>query len=179
MPDSPKLLIPPLGRLYAIFAPITELLIRLIAGGSLAFHGYQILFGNVEGAGRFFESVGFENGLMWAWVVGVLEFLCGILLAVGLFTRLAAGPIIVFMVVAIATYHWENGYNWEARGIEYPLFWAIVVFHFLVHGGGLSGCRLVLLESNQACPTLNRAKPDTVIPASLTTWLMLSLLSLA
>ncbi len=53
-----------------------------------------------------------------------------------MFTRLAAGPIIVFLIVAIVTYHWEFGYNWEARGIEYPLFWAIVVFHFLMRGGG-------------------------------------------
>ena len=136
MADSPKLLIPQFGRLYAIFAPYTELLIRLIAGGSLAFHGQQILFGNIEGAGRFFESVGFDNGLMWAWIVGILEFVCGLLLAAGFLTRLAAGPIIVFLIVAIVTYHWEFGYNWESRGIEYPLFWAIVVFYFLINGGG-------------------------------------------
>lgn len=131
-----KLLIPPFGRIYDVFRPITELLIRLMAGGALAFHGYQILFGNLEGAGRFFESVGFENGLMWAWVVGILEFGCGLLLALGLLTRLAAAPIIVFLGVAIVTYHLDNGFNWEERGIEYPLFWAIVVFHFLVQGGG-------------------------------------------
>ena len=136
MADSPKLLIPAFGPLYALFAPFTELLIRLIAGGALAYHGYQILFGNIEGAARFFESVGFDNGLLWAWVVGILEFVCGLCLALGLFTRLAAGPIIVFLIVAIVTYHWENGFNWEARGIEYPLFWAIVVFHFLIRGGG-------------------------------------------
>jgi len=136
MPESTRLLIPPLGRLYSVFAPYTELLIRLIAGGSLAFHGSQILFGNIEGAARFFESVGFDNGLMWAWVVGILEFVCGILLAIGFLTRLAAGPILVFLIVAIVRYHWEFGYNWEARGIEYPLFWAIVVLHFLVRGGG-------------------------------------------
>src|SRR3954468_891791 len=136
MPDAPKLLIPAFGRLYAVFAPFTEVLIRLIAGGSLAYHGYQILFGNIEGASRFFESVGFEDGMLWAWVVGILQFVCGLCLALGLFTRLAAGPIIVFLIVAIVTYHWENGYNWESRGIEYPLFWAIVVFHFLLHGGG-------------------------------------------
>ena len=65
-----------------------------------------------------------------------MEFVCGICLALGLFTRLAAGPIIVFLIVAIVTYHWEFGFMWEKRGIEYPLFWAIVVFHFLVHGGG-------------------------------------------
>lgn len=131
-----RLLIPPFGWIYDTFRPITELLIRLIAGGALAFHGYQILFGNIEGAGRFFESVGFEDGLLWAWVVGILEFGGGLLLALGLLTRLAAGAIIVFLTVAIVIYHWPFGFNWEARGIEYPLFWAIVVFHFLIHGGG-------------------------------------------
>jgi len=131
-----KLLIPPFGRIYDTFRPITELLIRLMAGGSLAFHGYQILFGNIEGAGRFFESVGFDNGLLWAWVVGILELGGGLLLALGLLTRIAAAAIVVFLVVAIVVYHWPFGFNWEARGIEYPLFWAIVVFHFLIHGGG-------------------------------------------
>ena len=134
--QRPKLLIPALGRLYGVFAPVTELLIRLIAGGSLAVHGWQILFGNIAGAARFFESVGFDNGLFWAWVVGILEFVCGVCLALGLLTRVVAVPIIVFLMTAIVTYHLENGYNWESRGIEFPLFWAIVVFHFLIHGGG-------------------------------------------
>lgn len=136
MSDEPKLVIPQLGGLYEALAPVTELLIRLIAGGALAYHGYQILFGNIEGAGRFFESLGFENGVLWAWLVGSLEFACGLCLALGLLTRLAAVPIIVFLIVAIATYHWDQGFNWEGRGIEYPLFWAIVVLHFLVRGGG-------------------------------------------
>jgi putative oxidoreductase len=137
MTDQPKLLIPPLGRLYDLFRPVTEPLIRLIAGGALAWHGQQILFGGIEGTARFFENnVGFENGVLMAWVVGILELVCGLCLALGLFTRLAAGPIIVFLIVSIVTYHWDFGFNWESRGIEYPLFWAIVVFHFLVRGGG-------------------------------------------
>src|SRR5262249_12448854 len=111
-------------------------LVRLMAGGSLAFHGAQILFGNIEGAGRFFESIGFDNGLFWAWVVGLVELVGGLCLAFGLLTRLVAGPILVFPVVGIVTYHIEFGYNWEARGIEFPLFWALVVLHFLIHGGG-------------------------------------------
>jgi putative oxidoreductase len=136
MPTIPKLIIPPLGRIYDALWPVTEPLIRLMAGGSLAYHGYQILFGNTEGAARFFESVGFEQALLWAYVVGVLELVCGLCLAIGLFTRVAAGPILVFLIVAIVTYHWEFGYNWESRGIEFPLFWALVVLHFLVRGGG-------------------------------------------
>jgi putative oxidoreductase len=136
MPGTPKLLIPQLARLYDPFRPITEPLIRLIAGGALAWHGQQILFGGLSGAATFLESVGFEDGLLWAWVVGVLEFACGLCLALGLFTRLVAVPIMVFLIVAIVTYHWDFGFNWEGRGIEYPLFWAIVVFHFFIRGGG-------------------------------------------
>ena len=133
---APQLFVPALGRVYAAVAPVTEPLIRLMAGGSLAFHGVQILFGNMEGAARFFESVGFEHGLFWAWVVGIMELVCGLGLALGLLTRLMAAPIIVFLIVAIVTYHLDYGYNWESRGIEYPLFWALVVFHFLIRGGG-------------------------------------------
>src|SRR5882724_10363554 len=110
MADAPKLLIPVCGHLYAQFAPYTEALIRLMAGGSLAYHGYQILFGNIEGAARFFESVGFEQGMRWAYIVGVLELVGGLCLALGLLTRIAAGSTLVFLIVAIVTYHWDLGY---------------------------------------------------------------------
>ena len=50
--------------------------------------------------------------------------------------RVVAAPIIGFLAIAIVTYHWQFGFAWENRGIEYPLFWSIVVLHFLVRGGG-------------------------------------------
>jgi putative oxidoreductase len=133
---QPRLIIPALGVIYRTFAPITEPLIRVVAGGSLAMHGYPILFGNIGAAARFLESVGFENGVFWAYVVGTVEFVCGLFLALGLLTRVAAAPIIGFLVIAIVTYHWQFGFAWENRGIEYPLFWSIVVLHYLVRGGG-------------------------------------------
>ena len=136
MQQATRLLIPPLGVIYRTFAPITEPLIRVVAGGSLAMHGYPILFGNIAAAAKFLESAGFENGLFWAYVVGVVEFVCGLCLALGFLTRLVAAPIIGFLIIAIVTYHWQFGFAWENRGIEYPLFWSIVVLHFLVRGGG-------------------------------------------
>ena len=134
--DAPRLLIPAFGGIYRTLAPITEPLIRVVAGGSLAIHGFPILFGNADAAADFLDSVGFDNALFWAYVVGVVEFVCGLCLALGFLTRLVAVPIIGFLVVALVTYHWQFGFAWENRGVEYPLFWAIVVFHFLVHGGG-------------------------------------------
>src|SRR5215510_10823094 len=116
MSETPRLVVPALGNLYRALAPCTEPLIRVVAGASLAYHGYPILFGNTAGAAQFLGSVGFHPPLFWARVVAV--------------------PIIIFLVVSIVSYHWQFGFRWENRGIEYPLFWAIVVFHFLVRGGG-------------------------------------------
>jgi putative oxidoreductase len=146
--DQPRHVIPALESVYRTFAPITEPLVRVIAGGSLAIHGFPILFGNTAAAAKFLESVGFENALFWAYVVGVVELVCGLCLAAGFLTRLVAAPIIGFLLIAIVTYHWQFGFTWENRGIEYPLFWAIVVFHFLIRGGGpwsvdaLIGCEV-------------------------------------
>jgi putative oxidoreductase len=134
--ETSRLLIPALGGMYRSLAPLTEPLIRMVAGGSLAIHGFPILFGHTTEAAKFLGTVGFENALFWAYIVGIVEFVCGVCLAAGFLTRLVALPIIGFLVVAIATYHWQFGFAWENRGIEYPLFWAIVAFHFLVHGGG-------------------------------------------
>jgi putative oxidoreductase len=136
MRQQPQLFIPAFGTIYRTFAPLTEPLIRVVAGGSLAMHGYPILFGDINGAAKFLASIGFENAVFWAYVVGAVEFFCGLFLALGFLTRAVAAPIIGFLVIAIVTYHWQFGFAWERRGIEYPLFWAIVVFHFLVRGGG-------------------------------------------
>jgi len=136
MHEASRLVFPPLGPLYRLLAPLTEPLIRLVAGGSLAIHGFPILFGDTQGTATFLAGVGFANPLLFAYVVGVVEFVCGVCLALGLLTRLVAVPIIGFLAIAIVTYHWQFGFHWENRGIEYPLFWAIVVFHFLVRGGG-------------------------------------------
>ncbi len=111
MQQAPRLLIPALGAIYRTFAPVTEPLIRVVAGGSLAIHGYPILFGNIGAAAKFLESTGFQNGLFWAYVVGVVEFVCGLCLALGFLTRLVAAPIIGFLVIAIVTYHWQFGFR--------------------------------------------------------------------
>ncbi len=130
-----RLLIPPLGKLYDRLAPISEPLIRFIAGASLAAHGYPKLFVNPAATAAWFEEIGFEPGMMWNIVVGLTEFVGGVCLAIGLLTRLVAVPILIFLLTAI-TYHWQFGFYWNIQGWEYPLFWAIVVFHFLVRGGG-------------------------------------------
>ena len=135
MVEAPRLLIPALGSVYRVLAPVTELLIRIIAGFSLAMHGYPKLFGGTAANAAFFEQAGFRPGMFWAILVGLTETLGGLCLAAGFLTRLVCVPILVFLATAI-TYHWQFGFYWNQRGFEYPLFWTIVVLHFLVRGGG-------------------------------------------
>jgi uncharacterized membrane protein YphA (DoxX/SURF4 family) len=59
------------------------------------------------------------------------------MLALGLFTRLAAVPIFLFLVVTNVE-RWRVGkYFWNQLGLEYTLMWTVAVFYFLVRGGGL------------------------------------------
>ncbi len=135
MSDAPRLLIPALGGLYRTLAPITEALVRVAAGAFLVAHGYPKLFVNPAANAAFLARAGFEPGMFWNIVLGLTETVGGLCLAVGFLTRLVSVPILIFLLTAI-TYHWQFGFYWNARGIEYPLFWAIVVLHFLIRGGG-------------------------------------------
>jgi putative oxidoreductase len=135
MTGSPQRVIPAFGRIYDALWPVTEPLIRLAAGLFLAAHGFPKLFGETEANVRFFESAGFEPALLWTYAIGIVEFGGGLCLALGFLTRLVCVPILAFLVTAI-TYHAQFGFYWNLRGFEYPLFWSLVVFHFLVRGGG-------------------------------------------
>lgn len=135
MYQANRLVFPLLGRVYDALAPATEPMIRVIAGLALAMHGYPKLFGATAANAAFFAKAGFHPPLFWAILAGSTEFIGGLCLAAGLFTRLVSAPILIFLLVAVS-YHAPNGFYWNRLGFEYPLFWAIVVFHFLVRGGG-------------------------------------------
>jgi putative oxidoreductase len=46
-----------------------------------------------------------------------------------------AAAVVVFMFEAIR-FRWGNGFFWPDGGFEYPLWWSIVAFSFVIRGGG-------------------------------------------
>lgn len=91
------------SRLLASDAPKAVLLVRLIVGVVFFSEGVQkFLFPDALGVGRFVKI-----GIPWPGVtapfVGVVEMACGALVAAGLLTRAAAIPLVIDMLVAIAT----------------------------------------------------------------------------
>jgi uncharacterized membrane protein YphA (DoxX/SURF4 family) len=90
-------------RLASSTAPPATLLVRAFVGavflleGVLKFHNPQEL-----GVGRFVK-IGIPFPAFMAPFDGVFEIGCGILLMLGLMTRLAAIPMIINMIVALAS----------------------------------------------------------------------------
>lgn len=81
----------------------TTVLIRLMVGAVFLSEGIQkFLFVDESGAGRF-AKIGIPNPDFFGPFVGSLEIICGALILLGLLTRLAAIPLIIIMLVAIAT----------------------------------------------------------------------------
>ena len=79
------------------------ILIRLAVGAVFLTEGIQkFLFPDALGVGRF-TKIGIPAPEIMAPFVGVIEIGCGALLILGLLTRLAAIPLIIDMLVAIAT----------------------------------------------------------------------------
>jgi len=79
------------------------LLIRILVGWVFVSEGIQkFLFPAQLGVGRF-EKIGIPSPHFMAPFVGTVEIVCGTLLLVGLFTRLATVPLLAVILVAITT----------------------------------------------------------------------------
>lgn len=84
-------------------APGAVILIRLMVGLIFFEEGIQkFLFPAIQGAGRF-ARIGIPAPAPMAYFVGALEVFCGALVVLGLFTRLAAIPLLIDISVAIAS----------------------------------------------------------------------------
>jgi putative oxidoreductase len=76
-------------------------LLRAVAGFLFVFHGTQKLFGwpGAKGQPEVFSQL---------WIGGAIELVCGVLLVVGLGTRLAAFVASGTMAVAYFQFHWKG-----------------------------------------------------------------------
>jgi putative oxidoreductase len=107
--------------------------LRFVAGAMFSLHGAQKLFGVL--GGRTVE--------MWTqvWFGGLIELVCGILVAIGLLTRPAALLASGTMAVAYVQFHWKlalDNFKWLPivnKG-EPAVLYCFVFLLYAMHGAG-------------------------------------------
>jgi putative oxidoreductase len=137
---TPRLYLPALSGLYNALSEFAEPILRIALGAILIPHGMQKLFGSFGGMGltrnaALFDKLGYSPGMFWGTLVGLTEFIGGIMLVIGLFTRFAAVAVLIFMLVAIK-YTSAKGFFWTAGGMEFPILLAVVALFFVIRGSG-------------------------------------------
>lgn len=113
--------------------PLALLVMRLALGAVMLDHGYHKVFGGLHHHAQFVASLGLPA---WsAYLSSFTEFFGGLLVLLGLFTRVAAFAICINLSVAIAKVHIHNGLIGNG-GAELPLALATLAFALIFFGGG-------------------------------------------
>lgn len=116
------------------------LILRVVVGTVMFFHGSEKLFGwwggdGLRGAADFFARQGYRPPALMAVVAGVAETAAGALLIAGLVTPLAC-LLLVSTLVNVMALHVRNGLSRRANGYEYELVLLAGTVAVLLGGAG-------------------------------------------
>jgi putative oxidoreductase len=91
---------------------------------------------DINSVAEWFASIGIPAAKLNAYLAATTEVAGTFLLILGLGTRLISIPLIITMIVAIKTVHWENGFSAGDNGYEIPLYFMLMLIATLTFGGG-------------------------------------------
>ena len=148
--ETPEPIIPALRKVYAPLAPYAYTFIRVCVGLIIARHGYPKLFeGGVTGLAGLLPKLGLGPSLAWAYLIGVVEFAGGVMLALGLLTRFASLALVIEFTVIVFVVKFANGFlafapraiqpgfpGMVPGGFEFELLLGLSCLAFLFGGAG-------------------------------------------
>ena len=117
-----------------------SLIPRIIVGLVFLSEGIQkFLYPEIVGVGRF-EKIGFENPEFWAYLVAGFEVVGGLLILVGLLTRLAAIPLLTIMTTALISTKipilLNEGFWFMAHAARTDFAMTMLLVFLLIYGAG-------------------------------------------
>jgi putative oxidoreductase len=118
---------------FSRFQPAVPLILRVVLGAIFIAHGFQEVSGGIHDLTRTVGHLGFPMPLLFAWAAALSEFLGGICVLIGLFTRWAALAIAIVMTVAVTKVHLHDGL---IQGYEYPLALLAIATAIVLTGAG-------------------------------------------
>jgi putative oxidoreductase len=115
--------------------PLGLLLLRAALGVIFIFHGYPKLFTSTHQAMQLFTHAGLPG--YFVYIAGVFEFFGGIMLIVGLFTRISGLLMAGEMFVALWKVHGLFTNPMAVDNYQFPLALAAGAFALATLGGGV------------------------------------------
>lgn len=115
-------------------------ILRVIFGIMMAFHGWPKLRA-IHGTAAWVESIGFRPGMMWAVGLVLTEFIGGIALVLGIFTRIAAGLLAIefLIIMFLKIFPWKKQFATGDGEWDFDLvFFAIAIALILLGAGNWS-----------------------------------------
>ena len=85
---------------------------------------------------EYFSSLGIPAAQIQAPLVSGLEFVCGILILIGLATRFSSLPLIGIMAVANRTTQWENLTKWSSIFGISEFLYIVLLLWLVIDGAG-------------------------------------------
>src|SRR5260221_873722 len=134
--QQPRLLIPALKPFYDGVAPWSWPLIRCGCGLILAMHGWGKIQRGGEGMAPTFAKLGYGLPVALVYFLTFVEFVGGLGIAAGLFTRFFAAMVTIEMAVIMFAHYLPNGFSWLNRGYEFVLLWGLMALPIWWRAGG-------------------------------------------
>lgn len=91
---------------------------------------------DINSVAEWFGSIGIFAPKLNAYLAATTEMAGVFLLILGLGTRIICFPLIITMLVAIKTVHWENGFAAGDNGYEIPLYYMLMLITLMCFGSG-------------------------------------------
>ena len=118
-----------------------SLVLRLGLGAMFTAHGLQMALGMFKGPGVAGFSKMLPNllglpAIFWSYLACYTCLIGGICLIIGLFTRIAVIPLVIFMLTAVALVHWKHGFFLMNGGWEYNFLIICGLIALFILGAG-------------------------------------------
>jgi uncharacterized membrane protein YphA (DoxX/SURF4 family) len=112
----------------------------LVVGLVFLSEGIQkFLFPEQVGTGRF-EKIGFSDPAFWAYFAATFEIICGTLVLLGLWIRLAAIPLLIIMFTALVATKLpilaEKGFWSMAHEYRTDFAMTLLLVYLVIYGAG-------------------------------------------
>ena len=129
----------PINAVLSRLRPLAIPILRIIVGGTMAWHGFKKFDAGIDGTEAFFDFLSIPAPGFFAWVVALLELIGGIMIVLGLLTRVVSLLFVIELLVAVFRYKYGEDVGFigvDQAGAE--LDWALIAgfVTLLAYGAG-------------------------------------------